>query len=70
MTSKPVNVAMRIGWEKPSSVYGRIITYQLLVASSNDSSQATVYNTTQTWYDLSQLNLHPGQYYLWVSCTR
>ena len=67
MTSKPVNIAVIIRWEKPVDLYGSIITYQLLVADTNDSTQAAIYNTTHTSYDLSQLNLRPGLHYLWVS---
>ena len=66
-TSKPIDIALMIDWEKPAIAYGTIVTYQLLVANSNDSSQATVYNTTHTSYNLSQLNLQPGTYHLWVS---
>lgn len=66
VTSKPLGVGLNMTWHEPALIIGKIVTYQVLVATRNDTTQATVYNTTQTSYDLSQLDLYPGLYYLWV----
>ena len=55
-------------WIQPDSLYGTLSHYNILVASSDDASLATVKATTmELTFDLNTLDISQGTYYVWVS---
>ncbi len=55
-------------WIQPDSLYGTLIRYNILVASSDNASLATVKATTmELTFDLNILDISQGTYYVWVS---
>ena len=57
-------------WSAPQNPYGDITRYNILVSEFNDSATATVranVNGATFRFDLSQLDLESGSYFVWVS---
>ncbi len=55
-------------WDPPAFLYGTLIRYNILVATVDDPSSATVRDTTiVTSYDLTGLDISAGVYFVWVS---
>ncbi|XP_019862227.1 PREDICTED: ephrin type-B receptor 1-B-like isoform X1 [Amphimedon queenslandica] len=58
-----------LGWSEPQNSYGTVIRYNIFVSEFNDTDTATVRGTvngTTFRYDLSQLDLTSGSYFVWV----
>ena len=57
-------------WRAPANTYGTLQGYHILTNTVNNSAEAKVViklpNTT-TRYDLDNLNIQPGTYYIWVT---
>ena len=57
-----------LDWEQPVNLYGTLMHYNILIATTDDPSLAEVVaTTTDTTFDLNVLdNVEPGTYYVWV----
>ena len=66
-SSAPSSLLM---WMEPENPYGTVIRFDILVSEFNDTGTATVRGTvngTTFSFDLSQLDLMSGSYFVWVS---
>ena len=55
-------------WSPPTFLYGTLTRYDILVASVDNPSEATVRDTTtETSYDLTRLDINAGVYFIFVS---
>ena len=69
-TSPVTGVASILTWRAPANTYGTLQGYHILTNTVNKSVEAevaiTLLNTT-TRYDLDNLDIPPGTYYIWVT---
>ena len=57
-----------LNWEQPTNLNGIFMHYNILIATTSNSSRAEVVATTNdTTFDLSMLDIEAGTYYVWVS---
>ena len=69
-TSQVTGVGSILTWTAPANIYGTLQGYHILINIVNNSAEARVVITlpnTTTRYDLDNLNIQPGTYYIWVS---
>ena len=69
-TSQVTGVASILTWRAPANTYGTLHGYRILTNTVNKSVEASVAITllnTTTRYDLDNLNIQPGTYYIWVT---
>ena len=74
--TKPLDVNLRtsqgsiLRWTPPANTYGTLQGYRILTNTVNNSAEARVMITlpnTTTRYDLDNLDIQPGTYYIWVT---
>ena len=66
-------VASILTWTAPANIYGTLQGYHILINIVNNSAEARVVITlpnTTTRYDLDNLDIQPGTYYIWVICIK
>ena len=69
-TSQVTGVASILTWRAPANTYGTLQGYHILTNIVNNSTGARVVITlpnTITRYDLDNLDIQPGTYYIWVT---
>ena len=69
-TSPVTGVASILTWTPPANTYGTLQGYRILTNTVNKSVEARVVITlanTTTRYDLDNLDIQPGTYYIWVT---
>ena len=69
-TSQVSGVASILTWTPPANTYGTLQGYHILTNTVNNSAEAIVAITlpnTITRYDLDNLDIPPGTYFIWVS---
>ena len=69
-TSQVTGVVSILTWTAPANIYGTLQEYHILINTVNNSAEARVVITlpnTATRYDLDNLDIQPGTYYIWVS---
>ena len=74
--TKPLDVNFQtsqgsiLTWTPPANTYGTLQRYHILTNTVNNSAEARVVITlpnTTTRYDLDNLDIQPGTYYIWVT---